>query len=90
MSRHDLEEFEMDSSKVQLHRWAAWLFQTTFDNIQSVEFDSAHRLVGCETCGDYEDTYSVYVYFNDGQPGRGIDYDSVYELIAAVTAEVPS
>lgn len=90
MSQQDLEEFEMDASKVQLHRWAAWLFQTTFDNIRSVEFDSATRLVGCETCGDYEHTYSVYVYFNDDTTARGIDYESVYELIAAVTAEVAS
>lgn len=79
----------MDSSTEQLHRWAAHKFDTTFENVKRVDFDTHTRLVGCETCGDYETTTEVDVWLNDGS-FRSADFDSVYALIAEVTQEYPA
>lgn len=79
----------MDSAREQMHRWAAWRFDDSFENIKCVDFDSTTRLVGCETCGDYETEHEVMVHFNNGRRAEWLDFSSVYALISELTQDIP-
>ena len=78
-----------DSSTIQLHRWAAWVTGRKAEEIRTVDFDSDTRWSGgCETCGWDETYHTVNIWFIGGGY-KEFEFDSIYDLIATVTQEVP-
>jgi hypothetical protein len=81
----------MDSSTLQMHRWAAWRVFTTVENIDSVRIDTNVRdLGGCETCGpEYETTQEVYIHCADGS-FHYVEFNDAFAMIREMTKDYTS
>lgn len=78
----------MDSSTLQMHKWAAQEFGTTVGNIDSISFGTeVSGPYGCETCGpEYETLQVVRVVTKDGKY-HVVTFEDVFLMMSELTQD---